>query len=100
MADSPDVILGRIDERTRAMQTDIAEIKGSQSELYSKANSVQTQVDILETQHNEHLKQCSMTIYNSPALSVPRVIALLGGGGFAAGLVGGAALITKILKWW
>jgi len=100
MADSPDVILGRIDERTQAMQTDIVEIKKNLGDLRDKGNSIRSQVDILQTQHEEHLKQCSMIVYTGSALSLPRVVALLGGGGFAAGLVGGAALITKILKWW
>lgn len=105
------ITLGKIDGRTEAIQSDISEVKKTQTDMYAKINRLRSDVDILQTEHDNHLKQCSVTVTAnampqplklSQLLSMKEVTLIIIGAVFGVGLLGVGAVFFagKMAKLW
>ena len=109
MPDSIELMLGRIDGKTELILKDIQEIKASQADLSGKVNKLRSEVDILQTEHNDRKNAgvtCSpVNVYTASMtqlLTTPKVIlGAVVGVGILLFIEGGAVFaLGKGLKWW
>ena len=90
-------MLGRIDERTIAIQRDVVEIKAGLTDLYEKHNTMRSEMDTIKAEHRDRIQsQVECAPVAAVIQSNRRQVAI--GGATGGGIVAAAVAIAEILR--